>query len=273
MEPLAILYADNLDLLFEHRNKLYGAYPLRKYYAKRLITAIAIVFGFVFILASLLIIFRDRSTFSGRIVDIPDIAFLPVNPYLPTVVKPLTIHPPAALKKVAVAVYTDPLIVKELPDKPMASIVELKSAVIGIRNEEGPAATGDPAEGQGLNGGTTATKKDSVETAPKILDRAEIMPEFPGGQEALRRYLARNLRMPDAQAEPGSQVRVIVKFVVGPDGKVTGISTIQSGGSPFDREVQRVIFKMPTWKPGMQNGRKVSVYYVLPVSFVIPAGD
>ena len=273
MEPLAILYADNLDLLFEHRNKLYGAYPLKKYYAKRLITAIAIVFGFVSILASLLIIFRDRSTFGGRIVDIPDIAFLPVNPNAPPVVKPLTIHPPAALKKVAVAVYTDPLIVKELPDKPMASVAELKSAVIGIRNEEGPAATGDPAEGQGLNGGTAGTKKDSAETAPKILDRAEIMPEFPGGQEALRRYLTRNLRMPDAQPEPGSQVRVIVKFVVGPDGKVTGISTIQSGGSPFDREVQRVIFKMPNWKPGMQNGRKVSVYYVLPVSFVIPAGD
>lgn len=273
MEPLAILYADNLDLLFEHRNKLYGAYPLRKYYAKRLITALGVVFGLVFILAALLIIFRDRSGFSGRPLEIPDIAFLPVNPEAPPVVKPLTIRRPTALKKVTVAVYTNPLIVKALADKPMASIAELKPAVIGIRREEGLPATGDPAEGPGIKGGTGTAKRDSVETAAKILNRAQIMPEFPGGQEALRRYLSKNLRMPDAHPEPGSQIRVIVKFVVGPDGKVTGINTIQSGGSLFDQEVQRVIFKMPTWKPGMQNGRNVSVYYVLPVNFVIPAGD
>ncbi|HEY4155800.1 MAG TPA: energy transducer TonB [Puia sp.] len=97
------------------------------------------------------------------------------------------------------------------------------------------------------------------------------MPEFPGGTEALRRYLSRNLRMPDTEKESGSQVRVIVKFVVGPDGRVTGINTILSGGKAFDEEVQRVISRMPTWKPGIQNGRKVSVYFNLPVNFVIPA--
>jgi protein TonB len=63
---------------------------------------------------------------------------------------------------------------------------------------------------------------------------------------------------------------VIFKFVVDAVGKVTGFNTIQSGGSLFDQDVQRVISRMPVWKPGVQNGRKVSVYYMLPVSFIIP---
>jgi len=269
MEPQAILYCNNLDLLFENRNKFYGAYPLRKYYKQRLITAMGIVFGLVFMLASILIILQNRPQFSDTPEAIPDAVLTAVDLTAPTIKKPLTIHPPAAVKKVAAASFTNPLIVKaQRIDRPVASIAELKFANIGIRAEAGPAAGGGPGELAGISAGTEA--KDSTESGPKILQRAQVMPEFPGGPEALRRYLSKNLRMPDTPAEPGSQIRVIVKFVVDADGKVTGINTIQSGGSLFDQEVQRVISRMPVWKPGVQNGRKVSVYYMLPVSFIIP---
>jgi protein TonB len=275
MEPMTILYTSYLDLLFENRNKQYGAYPLRKYYRKRLLTAMAIISGLVIIFASLLILFRNHINSTIQLPQIPGIVLTPVDLRPPVVQKPLASRPPAAVKHVAAAVVTAPLIVKDLPVvKPIATVEELKTAVIGIKSETGPPATGDPGERQGNNGAAGTAAKDSAEAGNgKILDRAEIMPEFPGGPAALMRYLQRNLRMPDTESTQETRVRVIVKFVVSPDGKVTGINVVQSGGDPFDHEVQRVISRMPAWKPGIQNGRKVAVYYMLPVSFIIPAGN
>jgi protein TonB len=275
MEPMTILYTSYLDLLFENRNKQYGAYPLRKYYGKRLFMALAILFGLVIIFASLLILFRNHADSAVRLPQIPGVVLTTVDLRPPVVPKPLVNRPPAAVRHVAAAVVTDPLIVKDLPVvKPIPTVEELKAAVIGIKSETGPPATGDPGERHGSGGAAGTAAKDSAEADNgKILDRAEIMPEFPGGPGALMRYLLHNLRMPDSESAQETRIRVIVKFVVGPDGKVTGINTVQSGGDPFDREVQRVISRMPTWKPGVQNGRKGAVYYQLPVSFIIPAGN
>lgn len=274
MEPLTILYTDPLDLLFENRNKLYGAYPLRKYYRRRLFTAIGIVLGMVLIFASGLIFFRDHQTVSA-VFEPPDTHLTSVVLIPPPILNErVFVRPAAAVKHVAAVIVTNPLIVKaQFIDKPMADIDQVKIAAIGLRTEAGAAAVGGPDEHSGTAGVAGTREKDSIESSPEILDRAQLMPEFPGGQEALRRYLSRNLRMPDTEKEPGTQIRVIVKFVVGPDGKVTGINTVQSGGRAFDEAVQRVISRMPTWKPGMQNGRKVSVYYNLPVNFVIPADN
>jgi protein TonB len=274
MEPQLILFSNNLDLLFENRNKLYGAYPLRKYYKQRLLTAMGIVFGIVFLLASLLVIFRNQPDFSSLPLALPEVVLTTVDLGVPTIKKSLTLRLPAARKRVAVAPLTAPLIVHtQRIDKAPASIAEMKFANIGISTVEGPAANGDMTGQPGIGAGAGKVAKDSADNVPGPLKRAEVMPEFPGGPEALRRYLAKSLRMPDTRAEAGSQVRVVVEFIVGTDGKVTGINAIQSGGGPYDREVERVISRMPAWKPGMQNGRKVSVYYMLPVSFIIPAGD
>jgi len=70
--------------------------------------------------------------------------------------------------------------------------------------------------------------------------------------------------------DPGTSIRVQVRFVVDKEGMVTGIALLQSGGDDFDKEVLRVIKKMPRWKPGMQHGNKVAVYYHLPVVFEVP---
>ena len=94
------------------------------------------------------------------------------------------------------------------------------------------------------------------------------MPEYPGGIEALKRYLLKNLRMPDANAEPGTIVKVIARFVVGADGKVNNIEIVQAADNIYNEEVKRVISKMPDWKPGSQNHRNVAVYFNLPVNFV-----
>ncbi|HEY4154937.1 MAG TPA: TonB family protein [Puia sp.] len=267
MDPLAILYTDFLDLLFENRNKSYGAYPLRKYYPKRFFIAVGIVFGIVLIFASAVILSGNKEFISSRIMYGPD-------PHLTRVVleprvinEPHALKPAAAGKRLAPVSSGPPVIVKDqhIP-RPIVTGEELNMAPSGASAEAGPPVTGGPVkQGAASSGGI-----DSAQARPEILDRAQIMPEFPGGLEALRRFLLRNLRIPDSVTEPGSEVRVLVKFVVGTDGKVTGIQLVQSGGMAFDPEVQRVISRMPVWKPGIQNGRKVSVYYNLPVNFVIP---
>jgi protein TonB len=93
------------------------------------------------------------------------------------------------------------------------------------------------------------------------------MPEFPGGKEALIRFLQKNLQQPN-DFEEGQKVTVIASFVVDKDGSITGINITQHGRNDLDNEVVRVIKKMPRWKPGLQNGRSVAVYYKVPVTFV-----
>jgi protein TonB len=72
--------------------------------------------------------------------------------------------------------------------------------------------------------------------------------------------------------EEGSQVKVVIRFVVGKDGNLSAYAVEKSGGTAFDEEVVRVLKKMPKWTPGIQNGRPVSVYFNLPVTFMRP-GD
>jgi protein TonB len=154
MEPQLILFSNNLDLLFENRNKLYGAYPLRKYYKQRLLTAMGIVFGIVFLLASLLVIFRDQPQFSNRPVSPPDAVLTAVDLGPSTIKKSLTIHPPAARKRVAVTTLTNPLIVHtQNIDKAPASIAEIKFANIGLSNIDGPAANGNVGGQPGIGAG------------------------------------------------------------------------------------------------------------------------
>jgi periplasmic protein TonB len=106
---------------------------------------------------------------------------------------------------------------------------------------------------------------------PAVLEKSEIMPEYPGGPEALKRFLLKNLRFDFEDQEPGTRIEIRCRFVVDKEGKVTGIEIVKSAGrSEYDKEVTRVVTKMPAWKPGIQNGRTVSVYFTLPVIVEVP---
>ena len=96
----------------------------------------------------------------------------------------------------------------------------------------------------------------------------ESMPEFPGGQQAMMRYIGENIKYPVIAQENGIQGRVICQFVIEKDGKVTDIQVVRSSGEPsLDKEAVRVINSMPKWKPGKQRGKPVRVKYTIPVNF------
>lgn len=97
--------------------------------------------------------------------------------------------------------------------------------------------------------------------------RVEKLPEFPGGQDALNRYLVRNIKYPLLAQENGIQGRVICQFVVNSDGSIVDISVVRGVEESIDKEAIRVIKSMPKWTPGRQGGKNVRVKYTLPIRF------
>ncbi len=101
-----------------------------------------------------------------------------------------------------------------------------------------------------------------------VLSVVEDMAEFPGGQQALIKYLSENVKYPAIAQENGIQGRVICQFVVNKDGAIIDIEVVRSGGDPsLDKEAVRVIKSMPKWKPGQQRGKPVRVRYTVPINF------
>ena len=115
-------------------------------------------------------------------------------------------------------------------------------------------------------GGDEAVAKPAVD---KITPNnfAEVMPEYPGGMSALKKFLEKYLKNPEDLQE-GENVKVKIRFIVGYDGNLKGFETVQDGGTAFNNEVVRVLKKMPQWIPGKTRGENVSVYYTIPVNFI-----
>ena len=95
----------------------------------------------------------------------------------------------------------------------------------------------------------------------------EEMPEFPGGQEALKKYLEVNIVYPQKAHDKGISGKVTVKFIIDKTGKIKNISVIKSIDKELDAEAKRVVKTMPAWIPGKQKGEPVNVQMVLPINF------
>ncbi|GAO30053.1 energy transducer TonB [Geofilum rubicundum] len=111
--------------------------------------------------------------------------------------------------------------------------------------------------------------EEETRDAGEIFMIVEEMPEFPGGQEALQKYLASSVRYPVIAQENGIQGRVYVQFVIDQTGAVTNATILRGVDPSLDREALRVVQAMPKWKPGKQRNRAVRVSYTVPINFVL----
>ncbi len=102
----------------------------------------------------------------------------------------------------------------------------------------------------------------------KTFDVVEEMPQYPGGPSALMEYLMKNIRYPKDAFDAGVQGRVIIQFVVGKDGSISGAHVVKSVSPSLDEEALRLVNSMPNWIPGKQNGKAVAVKYTVPVTFL-----
>lgn len=262
-----ILKADLLDILFEHRNKEYGAYAIRKAYPENLLKALAMML--LFVLALCLYVISQPKKISPRIIPIDLTPPEQTLENLKEDKKPIEVQP-ARTERVQPPTRVDHQIIiipeHQTQRNALVDRTDTSYYVPGSANSPG---TGD--NGTGVVQGATSTQTIvqpvvSEPEPPPILNYAEVAPEFPGGTEAWMNYLRRMLRVPD-DLEPGDRKTVKVRFVVNITGEVTDVVIVQSAGLVFDKEVVRVISKMPNWKPGKQKGKAVAVYFTQPVTF------
>ena len=109
------------------------------------------------------------------------------------------------------------------------------------------------------------SEPDNDPNRPHVV--VEEMPSFPGGQEALMKYIAKEMKYPEEAVENQIQGAVFVTFVVERDGAISEVKTLRGLGSSLDQEAIRVVKGMPKWLPGKQNGKEVRVQYNLPIRF------
>ncbi len=272
METNKILEASLLDIVFDGRNKEYGAYQLRKTYNRRLTEAIAgmaVVTGLLFVINSLP--HRD-SVVHKEIFYVKDVQLEEVkekkNQLPPPPPPPKTETPKVQLTK-----FTPPRIVKDNEvkedDKPPEQ-EQLQDTKIGSINQEGIKDDGliaPPASDGGkgiIEGPGHATSEDYDRTFTKV----EIESEYPGGAAAWLRYLNKNFRYPQDGLNNEIQGAVVVQFIVDKDGNVSEVQAVsgpEQGG--LREEAIRVIAKSGSWTPAIQNGRKVRSYKKQPVIF------
>lgn len=268
MNAETILRSDLLDIIFENRNKQYGAYPLRKEYNKRLYLSMAVIVSLVVVLSGWHYLLKppgqERSIAPYPLIIPPD-ANLKKFEMIPN--KP----PPLQKKLPPVATITNdpPRIVpdNQVTDSTAHTVADLDNKAISDITSDGPAATGDNQSASKPEPAGVATQAPEPAPESAVIETADVMPEYPGGTAALIRFLSKNLRVPEDAMAAGQKIRVPVKFVVNKDGILSDVAFLTQTDKVFMKEIIRVMAKMPKWKPGLQQGRAVAVYLTIPVIF------
>jgi len=116
-------------------------------------------------------------------------------------------------------------------------------------------------------------KVQSKEDANLVFDFVDKMPEFPGGQVEMIKFLSKNINYPTVALEQGVQGSIYVQFVIWKDGSVREVKVLRGVDSPLSNEAIRVIKMMPNWEPGTQRGIPVNTRYTLPIKFKLDAGN
>ena len=265
------------DMMFEHRNKEYGAYVLRRQTGRRnVISMIAVLLLF----AAVMIFMIAKNAYEAyqkehAVMDqVTELSALTQQKKKEAKVErkeiPVKQEQQQVVEKVKSSVkFTAPVIKKDdevKPEDELKSQDEIMNSkvAVGALNVVGNDENGEVLKAKEVIA-TEPVKPKEEEN--KVFDVVEQMPSYPGGMGALMQYLSSNIKYPVIAEENGIQGRVICTFVVERDGSITDVRIAKSVDPSLDKEAMRVVSKMPKWIPGKQNGSAVRVKYTLPVTF------
>lgn len=249
------------DLIFENRNKEYGAYDIRRSYSGNATTAMMICMlaaAGVLLLSGFAFSSEDKieEPVDGKgeliIIDMP-----PIEPLHPKEQKRVIPPPSKAVRNVP------PLVtIREVPDQPELTDEPVFNAADGA---------GDPDAGVEVftGGSDEGVAEPAVVVPPPPVDFAEVMPSYAGGLKEMVKDLGEELRYPVRAKRQTIEGTVFVGFVVNSRGQVVDVKVIRGINDECDKEAMRVVSGMTKWKAGTQNGKPVSVKMVLPVKFKI----
>lgn len=246
------------DIVFESRNKEYGAYKLRKKYRPTVILALFI--GIV-IIGTLVIApylnakaAENRNKRAERIVSVKMEAMdAPTEQVAPPPPPP---PPPADV--VQQARYVPPVVVDSVKPEEEVQLLTADEAENVVQNTE---VVDVPVEVK------QEVQEAEAEETPFVV--VEEMPMFPGGDAELLKYIAENTQYPEVAKENNIQGRVIVRFCVTAKGGVSQVSVLKGVDPELDKEAIRVVNTLPPFKPGKQGGKPVPVWYMVPITFTL----
>jgi protein TonB len=254
------VYTASMDeIVFEHRNKTYGAYILRKLYHKHMTRAlilavIILLAGLAYPLASSYYA-QKRAKYiekaaSAEFIDMdkPKEEAPPPPPPPPP--------PPAALEQKVK--FVAPVVTTE-------EVVE--DADIFNQDDLAQTTTNEAVSVEEVAIVEVKEEVIEVEESKPVFTIVEEMPSFPGGDTERNKFLAENIQYPQQATENGIQGTVYVSFVVDSKGNVTDVKILRGIGGGCDEEALRVVRMMPKWHPGKQNGKNVRVLFNMPIYF------
>ncbi|MDQ3017525.1 MAG: energy transducer TonB [Bacteroidota bacterium] len=273
MENSRLLKNSMDDIVFEGRNKEYGAFQLRKLYDKHMTRGIIIGAAMFILLFSAPNILKLIKGFMPKVEDelvMKEVTLAeppPIDPKKPPPPPPPKVDPPPIkdqIKFVPPVVKKDEEVKEEEPPPP--TIEEIKDKEIATETKEG--------DDEGVDESLL-----EPEPAPAVIEEApkdeepftyvEQMPSFPDGTEAMYKYIYDKIKYPAIARENGISGQVIVQFVVSKEGDISKAKVVRGIGGGCNEEALRVVNGMPRWKPGKHNGRAVPVTFTLPIKFVL----
>ena len=277
MSKIDLISNEWTDLVFEGRNQSYGAYQLRKSTGKRNLWALIIV-ALAAVLLYLGLQLQRMAEANKKVENTQAVELAKLNTEKKKEAKVekkeiIRQEPEKVVEQVKSSVkFTAPIIKK---DEEVKEEDEIKLDEVQKSDKAVGAFT---VEGNDEVGGAVLKAKEEI-AAPeppkhvveetKIFTVVEQMPSFPGGEEALLKYIGSHIKYPSVALEQGIQGMVMLRFVVNPDGHVGEVQVLKSLDPYCDREAKRVIQSLPKFIPGKQQGRAVAVWYTCPVRFQI----
>ena len=275
MAKIDLISNEWADLVFQGRNKVYGAYQLRRGTGKRNIWAMVFVAAVAAVAYLGLAAYNSyqaaqkakfEAEMEASLIETKKEAKVEKKTETPKVEQVQKVE-----KVKSSIAFTPPVIKKDSevkPEEEMKTQDELKETKTAIGAFD--------VKGNDESGGTVLKAVEEIATPEppkqeaeqnKVFDVVEQQPQYPGGMGALNHWLGSNIKYPVMAAENGIEGRVVVQFVVERDGSVSGVHVVRGVDPSLDKEATRVVSAMPKWIPGKQNGSAVRVKYTVPVTF------
>jgi len=272
MDVNKILNADLLDIIFDGRNKEYGAYELRKTYSSRLVKAMIVTSSLLLLIfvGTVLADVLERNK-KAEDINVLDTQMAEVKkdepPPPPPPPPPPTPPPPPEVNQIK---FTPPKIVKDEEVKPEEKIEEIKEdQVISTKTVE--SNNTEQVVQAPVEDNSKAVEMPKEDDENKVFTKVEVDAAYAGGEGAWRRYLSNNLDadVPGQNGAPAGTYTVIVRFIVAKDGSVSDVVAETKYGYGMEEESVRAIKKSGKWTPAIQNGRNVTAYKRQPITWVV----
>ncbi|MCL1938853.1 MAG: TonB family protein [Candidatus Azobacteroides sp.] len=258
-----------LNLIFEGKNREYGAYVLREDSSNRHIKALAIVVLVGLALIYLPALIKSVAPVHVKVVQSEGVNFS--NIFEEEKEKNQVITPPevkAVIPPLAATTrFVPPIIVPD--NKVKEDDLTPTQASLSENNTEIGRVTVEGVQKGGVHPDEVAPIIEKPVVRQKPFITVEQPPYFDGGEKALLKWVSENMVYPAAARERGIQGLVVLRFVIDPNGSVSDIEILRTLDPSCDKEAVRVVKAMPKWNPGKQNGRAVPVYCTLPIRFVL----